>query len=88
MAVPKRKTSKRRRDQRSANKGMQEKAFASCGNCQKPIMTHQACSGCGFYKGSKVLETKADRALKRAEKANEISSKIQKTAAKLEASAK
>jgi hypothetical protein len=30
-------------------------------------MTHQACASCGYYKGRKVLATKADRAVKRVE---------------------
>ena len=28
-------------------------------------MAHQACHGCGYYKGIKVMVTKADRAIKR-----------------------
>lgn len=67
MPVPKRKRSKARRDKRFANKGMQIKQFTKCANCEKTRMPHQACKGCGFYKGAKVLQTKDDRALKRAE---------------------
>ncbi len=67
MPVPKRKRSRSRRDKRFANKGMKEKAFAKCANCQEPIMTHQACKACGHYKGRKIFSTKADRAVKRAE---------------------
>lgn len=67
MAVPKRKVSKARRDSRSANKGLKPKAFSKCQNCAAVIMPHQACSTCGFYKGHKVLVTKNERTLKRAE---------------------
>lgn len=67
MPVPKRKRSKSRRDKRFANKGVEEKGIAACHNCQAPLLPHQACKSCGFYKGAKVLATKADRGMKRAE---------------------
>ncbi len=67
MPVPKRKRSRARRDKRFANKGLKIKAFTQCANCQESIMPHQACTACGHYKGRKVVSTKADRAVKRAE---------------------
>jgi len=68
MPVPKRKRSRSRRDKRFANKGIKVKQLTECANCQVPLATHQACSTCGFYKGVKVMVTKADRAVKRGEK--------------------
>ena len=65
MPVPKRKTSKSRRDKRQANKGIKPKAFTFCSNCSEPTMPHQVCMTCGFYKGVKVIATKLDRGLKR-----------------------
>lgn len=67
MPVPKRKTSKARRDKRSANKHIRPQAVTSCANCDHPLATHAACAECGFYKGRKVLRTKLERALKRGE---------------------
>jgi len=67
MPVPKRKRSRARRDKRFANKGLKVKTFAKCTNCEESIMPHQACKGCGHYKGRKVLSTKTDRAVKRVE---------------------
>jgi large subunit ribosomal protein L32 len=67
MPVPKRKRSRARRDKRFANKGLKVKTIAKCANCQTPIMPHQACRSCGHYKGRKVVATKADRAVKRAQ---------------------
>lgn len=67
MPVPKRKRSRARRDSRFANKGIKVKAIACCPNCDAPLITHAACKDCGFYKGVKVLATKADRKLKRVE---------------------
>lgn len=67
MPVPKRKTSKSRRDKRSASKFIRPKAITQCMNCQEPISPHQACSTCGYYKGRKVIATKLERTIKRTE---------------------
>ncbi len=65
MPVPKRKRSRARRDKRFANKGIKVASFTACQNCNKEVACHQACKSCGFYKGIKVLTTKAERILKR-----------------------
>jgi len=65
MPVPKRKRSRARRDSRFANKGIKVKAIASCLTCKEAIVPHTACQKCGFYKGVKVLVTKADRKVTR-----------------------
>jgi len=80
MPVPKRKTSKARRDSRSANKGIKPKAFAICKNCEHPNAPHQVCTSCGFYKGVKVLQTKMDRKVKRGE-SSQAKQKAQKSSA-------
>jgi large subunit ribosomal protein L32 len=67
MPVPKRKVSKSRRDMRSANKHINPKVVNACSNCEYPIISHQACTNCGHYKGRKVITTKYERALKRTE---------------------
>lgn len=67
MPTPKRKTSKARRDKRSANKHIRPQAVTACLNCSAALSPHQACASCGFYKGKKVLTTKLERTLKRAE---------------------
>lgn len=67
MPVPKRKTSKRRKNQRSSTKFIRAKTFTECSNCNSPISSHQTCVKCGFYKGRKIMKTKLDRALKRGE---------------------
>ena len=65
MPVPKRKTSKARRDKRSANKGMKPISSGACQTCQAPVLPHQVCKECGHYKGVKVLRTKAERIYER-----------------------
>lgn len=61
MPVPKRKTSKSRRDLRSSTKFIRPKAVAQCQTCQEPIAPHVVCKACGYYKGVKILKTKEDR---------------------------
>ncbi|MBY0109784.1 MAG: 50S ribosomal protein L32 [Candidatus Babeliaceae bacterium] len=65
MPVPKRKTSKRRRDQRQSTKFIRPQAITSCKQCNEPTLPHQVCTECGYYKGRKVLTTKNDRGLQR-----------------------
>lgn len=70
MPVPKRKTSKKRKNQRSSTKFIRAKAFTTCSNCSVALNPHQACLNCGFYKGKKVMKTKLDRILKRGQNRN------------------
>ena len=79
MPVPKRKTSKARRNKRSANKGVKPNSIATCQTCQAPILPHQVCRECGHYKGVKVLRTKSDRTYERtqARQAREVKTKVE-----------
>lgn len=65
MAVPKRKQSKSRSRSRCTHQVEHITSITHCLNCNSPLKTHQACAGCGYYKGIKVLGTKAERAVKR-----------------------
>ncbi len=82
MPVPKRKTSKSRRDKRSSTWFIRPKAIIECDNCSKPLSPHVACAECGFYKGAKVLRTKAERILKRGESKRAQQAKKQAAPAK------
>ncbi|MBI2353014.1 50S ribosomal protein L32 [Candidatus Dependentiae bacterium] len=61
MPVPKRKTSKRRRNQRHANNHLHVATITHCPNTGSPVMPHTVCLESGFYKGVKVMRTKQDR---------------------------
>lgn len=69
MACPKRKSSRSRRNSRSADKALEVKTFTTCPNSGAPVMPHTVCLSSGYYKGVKVLETKEDRRAKRSQKA-------------------
>ena len=59
MAVPKRRSSKARRDKRrSANIKMTAPNFIACPQCKEPNMPHRVCANCGFYKGKEVVAVK------------------------------
>jgi large subunit ribosomal protein L32 len=51
MAVPKKKTSKSRRDKRRAQHGIVDTVVATCTNCGAPTIPHRVCPTCGTYRG-------------------------------------
>ncbi|MDR3589651.1 MAG: 50S ribosomal protein L32 [Negativicutes bacterium] len=55
MAVPKRKTSKARRDKRRANWKLTVPGLNACPQCHQPKMPHRVCPECGFYKGKAAV---------------------------------
>ncbi len=62
MGVPKKRTSKMRRDMRRSgnNKLKSPVQLNACPNCGAAVQTHRVCAACGFYKGKKVLKGTAD----------------------------
>ena len=57
MAVPKKKTSKSRKNMRRAHDFLTVPAAAVCPQCKAPKLPHRACPTCGTYKGKQVLKT-------------------------------
>ncbi|PID39507.1 MAG: 50S ribosomal protein L32 [Proteobacteria bacterium] len=60
MAVPKRKTSKSKRDKRRTHKKIDAPTVTTCPECGEAKLPHHACLECGEYKGENVLATDAD----------------------------
>ncbi|MDJ0761939.1 MAG: 50S ribosomal protein L32 [Myxococcota bacterium] len=61
MAVPKKKTSRARRDRRRANHDrMATPNLANCPECNAPMIPHRACPACGVYRGRQVVEFSED----------------------------
>lgn len=56
MAVPKKKTSKSRRDQRRAHDFLKVVSHTECQNCGEIIRPHHLCSACGHYGSKQVIE--------------------------------
>ena len=57
MAVPKRRKSKARRDQRRSHHALVAPARSDCPQCHQPKPPHRACPNCGTYRGREVMET-------------------------------
>jgi large subunit ribosomal protein L32 len=59
MAVPKRRTSKARRNKRRSHHARSPVQTSDCPNCGAPRQPHRVCPNCGYYKGTQVTEAKA-----------------------------
>ena len=56
MAVPKRRVSKARRDNRRSNVWrMNAPELQKCPNCGEYKRTHRVCANCGYYNGRQVI---------------------------------
>lgn len=56
MAVPKRKTSKRRKRMRRSHHSAAGLALQACPRCGSQRIPHRICGSCGYYGGKKRLE--------------------------------
>ena len=57
MAVPKKRTSKRRKGMRRSHDAIAFTAnVVECQNCGELKLRHHVCSACGTYRGRKVYE--------------------------------
>ncbi len=57
MAVPKKKTSKSRRDMRRAHDSLTAPGISLCSQCKEPKQPHRVCPSCGTYKGKEIVST-------------------------------
>jgi large subunit ribosomal protein L32 len=60
MGVPKRKTSKSRRDKRNAHRAVAGPSLSRCPQCNEMRLPHRVCPGCGYYRDRLVLELEED----------------------------
>lgn len=58
MAVPKRKTSKARKNKRRTHWKLTVPGLISCPQCHEPKLPHRVCVHCGYYKGREAVEIK------------------------------
>lgn len=56
MAVPKKKVSKSRRDQRRSHHALKPEGYAECQNCGELKRPHHVCAQCGHYGDREVVE--------------------------------
>lgn len=55
MGTPKKRTSKRKRDQRRAHWKFTAPTVIRCPKCKEPVLPHHACAHCGTYRGREIL---------------------------------
>ncbi len=49
---------------RRSHHALKKANLLSCKNCQAVITSHTVCDACGYYKGKKVIKTKAKKVVK------------------------
>jgi large subunit ribosomal protein L32 len=60
MGLPKRRTSKSRRDKRRTGKRLSAPSLSTCPDCSEPVLPHHACPSCGSYKGRQVTNVEKE----------------------------
>ncbi len=56
MAVPKKRTSKSKRDMRRTHDNVQMPNVSKCPQCHEPILSHHVCPSCGSYRGRILIQ--------------------------------
>ncbi|MDL1898956.1 50S ribosomal protein L32 [Anaerolineae bacterium CFX7] len=62
--LPKRKTSKGRRDRRRSHLALKAQNLTECPNCHNLYIPHRVCPTCGYYNGDQVFEIKESKKTK------------------------
>ena len=55
MGVPKRKTSRSRRDKRRNHQRLRVPSLSICPQCGAAQLPHRICPSCGFYKEREII---------------------------------
>jgi large subunit ribosomal protein L32 len=58
MGVPKKRTSRQKRDQRRAHWKVTPPNVIECAKCHSPVLPHHVCKNCGHYNGREVMAGK------------------------------
>jgi large subunit ribosomal protein L32 len=57
MPVPKRRTSRSKRNKRRAHDALSAVNVIACPQCGEPSLPHRICRHCGTYRGRQLAET-------------------------------
>jgi len=60
MAVPKKRTSKSKRDMRRSHDALKANYGSICPNCSAPALRHRACGACGQYRGRQIIKIETE----------------------------
>ncbi len=61
MPLPKRRFSRSRRDKRRTQIHLKAASVTKCSQCASPLVTHQICTVCGYYRGRAVVAVKTKK---------------------------
>lgn len=67
MGVPRAHSTRGQKGRRRSHLALKKTELISCAHCNKPIMSHQVCKYCGYYKGKEMVNVLA-KELKKKEK--------------------
>ena len=70
MAVPKKRTSRTRRDKRRATHSISAPRLNECPRCHSPRLPHRVCPTCGTYAGREVIRHEVPEETPAAEQAS------------------
>ncbi len=56
MAVPKKRTTKSRRNNRRMHIYLKTPALTDCPNCKEKMRRHHLCQNCGHYNGRQIVD--------------------------------
>ncbi len=78
MGLPGHRRTSSHKRRRASHFALKATNLTKCANCQQPVVTHQACANCGYYKGRQVLQVKLKSKTVKAAKAEAKKSKKDK----------
>jgi len=61
MGVPKKRKTKSSTGQRRSHHFLTKIQLARCKNCAAPVMPHEVCKVCGFYRGKQVIAVESSK---------------------------
>lgn len=79
MAVPKKKKTRARRDERRSHHALTRLALVACKECGHMNPPHRICKNCGTYRGRKMVGSGAEAALQKMEATKKADKKSEKT---------
>ncbi|PIR93283.1 50S ribosomal protein L32 [Candidatus Falkowbacteria bacterium CG10_big_fil_rev_8_21_14_0_10_43_10] len=59
MSVPKKRRTRGSVKRRQSHHALKKQKLAKCKQCGKAVLSHAACSYCGYYKGKEVIKVKS-----------------------------
>lgn len=60
MAVPRKKVTRMKRDQRRSHHALAPVNIGECANCGEMKLPHHICGACGHYNGREVIVARAE----------------------------